>query len=114
MTGRVQGKAVVVTGGCSGIGLASVRRFADEGAHVVIADLDDDRGQEVAAELADELVPALVVDVTDDDLGALLDEALDRRQADARAAAGDDRDPVLDASCHVCLCSSSLWVISGR
>ena len=34
------GRVAVVTGGCSGIGLASVRRLAAEGAHVVIADLD--------------------------------------------------------------------------
>jgi NAD(P)-dependent dehydrogenase (short-subunit alcohol dehydrogenase family) len=38
----------VVTGGCSGIGLASVRRLAAEGARVVIGDLDDARGPEVA------------------------------------------------------------------
>ncbi|MDO9377672.1 MAG: 3-oxoacyl-ACP reductase [Nocardioidaceae bacterium] len=64
MTGRVQGKAVVVTGGCSGIGLASVRRFAAEGAHVVIADLDDARGEEVAAEVGGLFIHT---DVTDKD-----------------------------------------------
>ena len=51
MTGRVQDKVAVVTGGCSGIGLASARRLAQEGAHVVIADVDDRRGPEVAAEV---------------------------------------------------------------
>jgi NAD(P)-dependent dehydrogenase (short-subunit alcohol dehydrogenase family) len=48
MTGRVQGKVAVVTGGCSGIGLASVRRLAAEGAHVVVGDVDDARGPVVA------------------------------------------------------------------
>lgn len=48
---RLDGKVAVVTGGCSGIGLATVRRFVEEGAKVVIGDLDDARG----AELADEL-----------------------------------------------------------
>ena len=49
MTGRVQDKVAVVTGGCSGIGLASVHRLAEEGARVVIGDVDDRRGPEVAA-----------------------------------------------------------------
>ncbi|CAA9301893.1 MAG: Short-chain dehydrogenase/reductase in hypothetical Actinobacterial gene cluster [uncultured Friedmanniella sp.] len=48
MTGRVQGRVAVVTGGCSGIGLASVRRLAAEGARVVIGDVDDARGPVVA------------------------------------------------------------------
>jgi NAD(P)-dependent dehydrogenase (short-subunit alcohol dehydrogenase family) len=47
MAGRREGKVAVVTGGCSGIGLATVRRFAEEGAQVVIGDLDDVRGKEV-------------------------------------------------------------------
>ena len=50
-TGRLDGRTAVVTGGCSGIGLATVRRFAAEGAHVVIGDLDDDRGPGVAEEV---------------------------------------------------------------
>ena len=49
MSGRVEGRVAVVTGGCSGIGLASVRRLAEEGARVVVGDLDDARGPEVAA-----------------------------------------------------------------
>lgn len=51
MSGRVEGRVAVVTGGCSGIGLASARRLAEEGAKVVIGDLDDAAGEAVAAEL---------------------------------------------------------------
>jgi NAD(P)-dependent dehydrogenase (short-subunit alcohol dehydrogenase family) len=51
MSGRLANKTAVITGGCSGIGLATARRFAEEGARVVVADIDDERGKEVAAEL---------------------------------------------------------------
>ena len=51
MTGRLEGKTAVVTGGCSGIGLATARRFVEEGAKVVIGDLDDGRGPGLAEEL---------------------------------------------------------------
>lgn len=48
---RLTGKVTVITGGASGIGEATVRRFAAEGARVVIADVQDDRGQRLAATL---------------------------------------------------------------
>jgi NAD(P)-dependent dehydrogenase (short-subunit alcohol dehydrogenase family) len=51
MAGRIEGRVAVVTGGCSGIGLATVRRFAAEGAKLVIGDIDDDRGAEIVDEL---------------------------------------------------------------
>ena len=51
MAGRLDGKVAVVTGGCSGIGLATVRRFVEEGANVVIGDVDDERGKELTDEL---------------------------------------------------------------
>ncbi len=48
---RLVDRVAVVTGGGSGIGLATVRRFAEEGARVVVADLDDERGPVVAEEV---------------------------------------------------------------
>jgi NAD(P)-dependent dehydrogenase (short-subunit alcohol dehydrogenase family) len=45
------GRVCLVTGGAQGIGAACVRRFAREGAKTVIADVDDKRGQALAAEL---------------------------------------------------------------
>lgn len=48
---RLQGKTALITGGSSGLGNAMVRRFAAEGAAVIIADIDDANGQALAAEL---------------------------------------------------------------
>jgi NAD(P)-dependent dehydrogenase (short-subunit alcohol dehydrogenase family) len=50
MAGRLDGKVAVITGGCSGIGLATVRRFLEEGAQVVVGDVDDVAGKELADE----------------------------------------------------------------
>jgi len=62
MAGRIEGRVAVVTGGCSGIGLATVRRFAAEGAKVVIGDVDKANGPRIAAEVGGAFVPC---DVTD-------------------------------------------------
>lgn len=56
MTGRLDGKVAVVTGGASGIGAATVRRFVDEGARVVIADVQDDAGELLAKEVGESTV----------------------------------------------------------
>ena len=61
MTGRLAGKIAVVTGAGSGIGLATVRRFAAEGAKVVCADIDPDAGDKAAVEVGGLFVK---VDVT--------------------------------------------------
>ncbi|GAA5119349.1 3-oxoacyl-ACP reductase [Alloalcanivorax gelatiniphagus] len=68
MAGRIEGRTAVVTGGCSGIGLATVRRFVEEGARVVVGDIDDAAGEALAAELGGpDVVTYVHVDVTSKD-----------------------------------------------
>ncbi len=79
MAGRLDGKVAVVTGGCSGIGLASVNRFVEEGARVVIGDIDDQRGHELVGQLGGEDIATYVhVDVTSkEEVDALFAKAKD-------------------------------------
>ena len=64
--GRIEGKVAVITGGASGIGEATVRRFCEEGARVVIADIQEDRGKALAEELG-QVARFARVDVTQED-----------------------------------------------
>ncbi|CAG9974618.1 unnamed protein product [Clonostachys byssicola] len=52
MTGRLQGKTAIVTGGASGFGKGIAAKFAAEGANVIITDLSEQQGQTVASELS--------------------------------------------------------------
>lgn len=51
MSGRIEKKIALVTGGASGLGEAIARRFVAEGAIVVVADIDEDAGRALAADL---------------------------------------------------------------
>lgn len=57
MSGRLQDKVAIVTGAASGIGRATVLRFAAEGAHVIAADLNLQTLQALAAEASADAHP---------------------------------------------------------
>jgi NAD(P)-dependent dehydrogenase (short-subunit alcohol dehydrogenase family) len=57
VTARFEGKVALVTGAGGGIGLATARRFAAEGAQVVCADLDETTGRAAAEEVGGTFVP---------------------------------------------------------
>lgn len=49
MSGRLDGMVAVITGAASGIGAGTARRFVDEGASVVLADIQQEIGESLAA-----------------------------------------------------------------
>ena len=75
MSKKLEGKVAVITGGNSGIGLATARQLHGDGAAVVIVDLPSSNGAEIASELGERAVFA-PADVTDEAaVSAALDEA---------------------------------------
>jgi NAD(P)-dependent dehydrogenase (short-subunit alcohol dehydrogenase family) len=76
MAGRLEGKVAVVTGAGSGIGFATARRMASEGAVVVCADIDGDAAEKAAAEVGGSAFTVNVVD--EDGVRALFDAAVSR------------------------------------
>jgi NAD(P)-dependent dehydrogenase (short-subunit alcohol dehydrogenase family) len=76
MPGRLEGKVAVITGGASGIGRETAKRFAEEGARVCVGDLADEPGKEEAAEIDGLYIHA---DVTNpDDVQGMYREASER------------------------------------
>lgn len=75
MSGRLQGKVAIVTGGGSGFGAGIVKKFLAEGAHVLIADPSRELGSKVAGELGCQFQEANVTKL--DDWKTILKATLD-------------------------------------
>ena len=65
MAGRLEGKVAIITGGASGIGEGTVRRFIEEGAKCVVADIQSDLAISIAEEVG-ENASAFTLDVADE------------------------------------------------
>lgn len=74
---RLKDKVTIITGGAAGIGKATALRFAEEGAKVIICDINEDAGQDTLHSLKDEAA-FFKVDVTDRQaVGAIIDQVVE-------------------------------------
>jgi sorbitol-6-phosphate 2-dehydrogenase len=74
MSGTLQDKIAIVTGGAQGLGEAICYRLAAEGCHVVVADMNEEKAQETAANIQEPRAIAVKVDVTQEDQVAAMVE----------------------------------------
>ena len=76
--GRLNGKVAIVTGAASGMGAATVARFVAEGAQVVAADLQQEKGEALAAELGSAVTFVSANVGAEADVAAMVKTAVDR------------------------------------
>lgn len=76
--GRLEGKVAVITGGASGIGAASASRFVEEGARVLIADLQGEVAESLARQLGGNAVAVRCNVVREEDIATAISAAVAR------------------------------------
>lgn len=76
--GRLDGKVAIVTGAASGMGAATVARFVAEGARVIAADLQQDKGEALAQELGSAVTFVAANVGVEADVAAMVNAAVDR------------------------------------
>jgi meso-butanediol dehydrogenase/(S,S)-butanediol dehydrogenase/diacetyl reductase len=78
MTLRLENKTAIVTGGASGIGASTVRKFVAEGARVVVSDVNEELGNQVAGEFSPDLTTFVRCDVGNmDQVSELISKGVD-------------------------------------
>jgi NAD(P)-dependent dehydrogenase (short-subunit alcohol dehydrogenase family) len=77
-SGMMNGKTAIVTGGASGLGEATCRLMIAEGARVVVADIQDAKGEAIAAELGDAAIYRHVDVTSEDAIRSVVDETVER------------------------------------
>jgi NAD(P)-dependent dehydrogenase (short-subunit alcohol dehydrogenase family) len=78
MSGRLEGKVAVITGGTSGIGAATAEVFAGQGAKVVIAGRSEEKGAKLAEKLGANVIYQRTDVTREEDMKALIDVAVER------------------------------------
>ena len=76
---RLEGKVAIITGGAGGIGRAAGKLFVEEGAHVILVDLDESALQDVVQAIGDENATYVVADTSHpDQVQGFVNEAVER------------------------------------
>ena len=78
MSGRMEGKTAVITGGTSGIGEATAEVFVGEGARVIIAGRSEEKGQRLADRLGENAIYQRADVTREEDIRGLIQSAVDR------------------------------------
>lgn len=119
--GRLEGKVAAITGGVSGIGLGTVELFIEEGARVIVGDIQDDLGTALESRFSGSLL-YVHTDVTDDAaIGNLIERGVAKfGKLDVmfnNAGAPGNRDPMIDIDAKGMTRTSELLttsVVSGH
>jgi len=74
---QLRSATALITGGASGLGEATVRYFFEHGANVVLLDINEQRGKEIAEELGDRVIFAKADVASESDIQRAIDAALE-------------------------------------